>query len=345
MRKTALITGVTGQDGYYLSRLLLGKGYRVVGLIPPARKSSIAKLGQLAEQIETYIVDLTNADWLTEAVEQLQPTEIYNLAAPSFVPRSWEDPLGTLDLVTGTATRLLKATRQLGLSTRFYQASSSEIFGDVQSAPQTDETTFRPKNPYGAAKLHAHWTMVHHRDRYNLFACSGILYNHESPRRPPQFVTRKISLAAASIKLGLSDQLSIGNLDAKRDWGYAGDHVEAMWRMLQADTPEDYVIGTGVLHTVRDLVATAFDCVGLDWQKYVASDPSLIREDEHFQLVADPSKANQNLGWQPQVSFEQLISKMVNADLERLKAGDIKPSGATLKAQTEAQTEAQIKNT
>jgi len=323
MAKTALITGITGQDGYYLSRLLLSKGYRVVGLVPPQRQSSVVKLDELADQVEIYSVELVSAEALTQAMESLQPDEIYNLAAPSFVPDSWEDPLGTLDLITGTATRLLKATRQLGLRTRFYQASSSEIFGDVQSAPQTADTAFRPKNPYGAAKLHAHWTMVHHRERYGLFACSGILYNHESPRRPPQFVTRKITLAAAEIKLGLRDRLSIGNLQAKRDWGFAGDHVEAMWRMLQADTAEDYVIGTGILHTVQDLVATAFDCVNLDWQKYTDVDPNLVREDEHFQLVADPSKAKKNLDWEPQVSFEQLIQTMVEADLKRLEAGKV----------------------
>ena len=328
MTKTALITGITGQDGYYLSQLLLGKGYRVVGLIPPTRQSSVVKLEDLADRVEIYSVDLTDAAALTDAVAQLQPTEIYNLAAPSFVPDSWEDPLGTLDLITGTATRLLSATRQLGLQTRFYQASSSEIFGDVQSAPQCEETTFRPKNPYGAAKLHAHWTMVHHRERYGLFACSGILYNHESPRRPPQFVTRKITLAAAAIKLGLEDRLSIGNLDAKRDWGFAGDHVEAMWRMLQADKAEDYVIGTGKLHTVRDLVSAAFSCVGLDWQNYVETDPNLVRADEHFQLVADPSKAMRNLDWEPQVSFEQLIEIMVQTDLQRVKAGTVSLVGS-----------------
>ncbi|MEM9087841.1 MAG: GDP-mannose 4,6-dehydratase [Cyanobacteria bacterium P01_F01_bin.53] len=328
MTQTALITGITGQDGYYLSQLLLKKGYRVVGLVPPSRQSSVTKLGELAEQVEIYSVALTSAEALTQAVEQLQPTEIYNLAAPSFVPKSWEDPLGTLDLVTGTATRLLSATRELGLPTRFYQASSSEIFGDVQSAPQTAETPFRPKNPYGAAKLHAHWTMVHHRDRYGLFACSGILYNHESPRRPPQFVTRKISLAAASIKLGLRSKLSMGNLQAKRDWGFAGDHVEAMWRMLQADKAEDYVIGTGILHTVEELVTAAFGCVDLDWQDYVETDPNLIREDEHFQLVANPIKAKKNLNWEPQVSFEQLIETMVQADLQRIQAGTIAPIGA-----------------
>ncbi len=329
MSKTALITGITGQDGYYLSKLLLGKGYRVVGLVPPERLSSVAKLDELAEKVEINAVPLTSAAALTEAVDRLQPTEIYNLAAPSFVPDSWNDPLGTLDLITGTATRLLKATRQLGLSTRFYQASSSEIFGDVQSSPQTAKTPFQPKNPYGAAKLHAHWTMVHHRERYGLFACSGILFNHESPRRPPQFVTRKISLAAAAIRLGLRDRLSIGNLQAKRDWGFAGDHVEAMWRMLQAEVAEDYVIGTGVLHTVEDLVATAFGCVGLDWQKYVETDPTLVRADEHFQLVGNPTKAKENLGWQPQVSFEQLIDTMVKADIHRLKAGEITPAGVS----------------
>ncbi|MEM6867661.1 MAG: GDP-mannose 4,6-dehydratase [Cyanobacteria bacterium P01_C01_bin.121] len=328
MTKTALITGITGQDGYYLSQLLLEQGYRVVGLVPPARLGSVAKLDALAERVEIYPVDLTSADALMQTVYSLQPAEIYNLAAPSFVPASWQDPLGTLDLITGTATRLLKATRQLGLNTRFYQASSSEIFGDVQSAPQTAQTPFRPKNPYGAAKLHAHWTMVHHRERYGLFACSGILFNHESPRRPPRFVTRKISLAAAAIKLGKRDRLSIGNLEAKRDWGFAGDHVEAMWRMLQAETAQDYVIGTGVLHTVKDLVAAAFDCVNLDWEKYVETDPTLVREDEHFQLVANPAKAKANLEWEPQVSFEQLIETMVSADLERIESGSISPMGA-----------------
>lgn len=327
MTKTALITGITGQDGYYLSCLLLERGYRVVGLVPPARLGSVAKLGEVADQVEIYPVDLTSADGLLQVVYSLQPAEIYNLAAPSFVPASWDDPLGTLDLITGTATRLLKATRQMGLNTRFYQASSSEIFGEVRACPQTAETAFRPTNPYGAAKLHAHWTMVHHRERYGLFACSGILFNHESPRRPPQFVTRKITLAAAAIKLGKRDRLSIGNLDAKRDWGFAGDHVEAMWRMLQAETAQDYVIGTGILHTVRDLVATAFGCVGLDWEKYVEQDPLLVREDEHFQLVANPAKAKANLAWEPQVSFEQLIATMVRADLQRIEAGSVAPMG------------------
>ena len=325
MTTTALITGITGQDGYYLSQLLLGKGYRVVGLVPPDRQSSLAKLEDLAAQIEVHIVDLTDAIAVQQAVAELQPGEIYNLAAPSFVPASWEDPLGTLDLITGTATRLLNGIRQAGLETRFYQASSSEIFGDVQSSPQSETTPFRPKNPYGAAKLHAHWTMVHHRDRYGLFACSGVLYNHESPRRPPQFVTRKVTLAAAAIKLGLCDRLSMGNLDAKRDWGFAGDYVEAMWRMLQAETPEDYVIGTGVLHTVQDLVATAFASVDLDWQTYVDVDPTLLRSDEHFQLVADPRKANTQLHWHPQVSFESLLETMVQTDLERLQTGQAAP--------------------
>lgn len=325
MLKTALITGITGQDGYYLSRLLLSKGYRVVGVIPPGRRKSVRKLDELIDEVDIVTVDLTDVARLTDAVEQIQPDEIYNLAAPSFVPDSWKDPLGTLDLITGTATRLLDATRALELPTRFYQASSSEIFGDVQSAPQTVETSFRPKNPYGAAKLHAHWTMVHHRDRYNLFACSGILYNHESPRRPPQFVTRKISLAAAAIKLGMAKKLPIGNLAAKRDWGFAGDHVEAMWRMLQADTAEDYVIGTGVLHTVQDLVSAAFECVGLDWEKYAEINQSLVRADEHFQLVAHPIKAKQNLGWEPEVSFEQLIETMVQTDIARLESGAIAP--------------------
>ncbi|MBD1870164.1 GDP-mannose 4,6-dehydratase [Cyanobacteria bacterium FACHB-471] len=326
MSKTALITGITGQDGYYLSRLLLKHGYRVVGLIPPQRQSNLAKLGDLAGQVEVYSVALTDSAALLEAVEQLRPDEIYNLAAPSFVPASWSDPLGTLDLVTGTATRLLSAVRQVGLATRFYQASSSEMFGQVDQSPQDENTPFRPMNPYAAAKVHAHWTMVHHRQRYGLFACSGILYNHESPLRPPNFVTRKVALAVASIKLGLSDRLEMGNLQAKRDWGYAGDHVEAMWRMLQAKTPEDYVIGTGQLHSVEQLVAAAFACVDLNWAEYVNVDPKLIRTDEHFHLVANPAKAKQNLNWQPQVSFEALIQEMVLKDLERLKSGAVTPA-------------------
>ena len=324
MTHTALITGITGQDGYYLSRLLLGKGYRVVGLVPSSRQSSVIKLGNLANQVEIYFVDLTDSRALAVAVGQMQPDEIYNLAAPSFVPHSWSDPLGTLDLVTGTATRLLTAIRQIGLETRFYQASSSELFGHVDESPQSELTPFRPKNPYGAAKLHAHWTMAHQREHYGLFACSGILYNHESPRRPPQFVTRKVSLAA-SIKLGLSDRLYMGNLDAKRDWGFAGDYVDAMWRMLQADTPEDYVIGVGRLRSVRDLIATAFESVNLDWTQYVDVDPTLLRVDEHFQLVANPEKAKKNLNWRPQISFESLIETMVQTDLECLKTGSIAP--------------------
>ncbi|MFK0733641.1 MAG: GDP-mannose 4,6-dehydratase [Gloeotrichia echinulata GP01] len=326
MNKTALITGITGQDGYYLSHLLLSQGYRVVGLIPPHREPNLTKLGTLADQVEIYTVDLRDSRALLTAVEQLRPQEIYNLAAPSFVPDSWNDPLGTLDLITGTATRLLEAVREVGLSTRFYQASSSEMFGDVSCSPQNEETPFRPKNPYAAAKMHAHWTMVHHRQRYGLFACSGILYNHESPLRPPQFVTRKVSLAAASIKLGLTKTLEIGNLDAKRDWGFAGDYVEAMWRMLQVDQPEEYVIGTGRLHSVRDLVSAAFECVGLEWTQYVVINTNLLRPDEHFQLVANRNKAKSNLGWEPQVSFEELLEKMVITDLERLRSGMISPA-------------------
>ncbi len=323
MAKTALIAGITGQDGYYLTRLLLERGYCVAGLIPPQRRASLAKLDDLAERVRVCAVELTDSAGLLQVVEDLQPEEIYNLAAPSFVPNSWDDPLGTLDLVTGTATRLLAAVRQVGIPTRFYQASSSEMFGTVDRSPQDETTPFRPKNPYAAAKLHAHWTMVHHRERYGLFACSGILFNHESPRRPPSFVTRKVSLAAAAIKLGLRDRLEMGSLDAKRDWGYAGDYVDAMWRMLQADEPDDYAIGTGRLHTVRELVAAAFDYVGLDWQQYVEVNPKFLRADEHFQLVADPSKAKQQLGWQPQVSFEELLARMVKTDLERLQAGTV----------------------
>lgn len=321
MPKTALITGITGQDGYYLSRLLLGKGYRVVGIVPPNRPIQRDRLGQLLDQIEIYPVVLTDSAALLSVVGTLRPDEIYNLAAPSFVPASWDDPLGTLDLITGTATRLLEAVRQLGLQTRFYEASSSEMFGDVTESPQDENTPFRPKNPYAAAKAHAHWTMAHYRQRYGLFACSGILYNHESPLRHPRFVTRKVTLAVASIKLGLSDRLSIGNLHARRDWGFAGDYVETMWQMLQAETPEDYVIGTGELHSVEELVATAFDCVGLDWQHYTDVDPQFFRPDEHFQLVANPAKAKNKLAWSPQVHFADLLESMVRHDLDCLKAG------------------------
>ncbi|MBD2459591.1 GDP-mannose 4,6-dehydratase [Oscillatoria sp. FACHB-1407] len=326
MIRTALITGITGQDGYYLSRLLLEKGYRVIGLVAPQRRNNIVKLGNLIEQIEIYPVALTDAVALLEVVEQFRPDEIYNLAAPSFVPDSWNDPLGTLDLITGSATRLLAAIHQLGLTTRVFEASSSEMFGQVDHAPQDENTPFRPMNPYAAAKLHAHWMMVHHRQRYGLFACSGILYNHESPLRLPNFVTRKVSLAAASIKLGLSDRLEMGNLQAKRDWGYAGDYVEAIWRMLQTNTPEDYVIGTGQLHSVQNLVETAFGCLDLDWTRYVSIDSKFIRSDEHFQLVANPAKAKRDLGWQPQMTFAKLIEEMVLTDLDRLRSGLIAPA-------------------
>ena len=328
MTKTALITGITGQDGYYLSRLLLDKGYRVAGLIPPLRQESIAKLGEMASKVEICAVKLTDTQGLYDVVEQLRPDEIYNLAAPSFVPASWDDPLGTLDLITGTATRLLDAVRQVGIPSRFYQASSSEMFGEIDCSPQDERTPMRPKNPYAAAKVHAHWTMVHHRQRYGLFACSGILFNHESPLRPPTFVTRKVTLTAAAIKLGLSNNLEMGSLEAKRDWGYAADHVDAMWRMLQADEAEDYVIGTGKLHSVKDLVNAAFQCLDLNWEDYVVINPKFLRPDEHFQLVANPTKAKQNLDWEPQVSFETLIEKMVLKDLERLKTGSVQPVNA-----------------
>ncbi|MFB2837274.1 GDP-mannose 4,6-dehydratase [Floridanema evergladense] len=323
MTKTALITGVTGQDGYYLSRFLLQKGYRVVGLILPQRQSSLAKLGSLVNKLEIYAVDLSDSRVLSGLLEQVQPQEIYHLAAPSFVPDSWNDPLATLDVIAGTTTRLLMAIRQAGLATRFYQASSSEMFGQVERSPQDENTPFRPLNPYATAKLHAHWTMVHYRQRYGLFACSGILYNHESPRRPTQFVSRKVCLAAAAIKLGISDRLEIGNLEAKRDWGYAGDYVESMWQMLQQEKPEDYVIGTGKLHSVKELVATAFECVGLDWTRYVVVNPNLVRSDEHFLLAANSKKAKQKLQWQPQLSFDNLLEKMVLKDLERLQNGTI----------------------
>lgn len=323
MKKTAVITGVTGQDGFYLSQFLLRKGYKVAGLLPLNRQHNLNKLGSLVERIQICTINLQNPDDLLGVIDTLRPTEIYNLAAPSFVPASWDDPLGTLDLVTGTATRLLKSVRDLKLASRFYQASSSEMFGNVTESPQDENTPFRPRNPYGAAKLHAHWSMSHHRERYDLFACSGILYNHESPLRPPQFVTRKVTLAAASIKLGFSDYLKVGNLDAKRDWGFAGDYVDAMWRMLQSDSPEDYVIGTGQLRTVRELVSLAFGAVDLDWEKYVVVEESLFRPDEHFQLAANTHKAKVNLNWTPQVTFNQMIETMVLTDLKRLKNGEI----------------------
>ena len=322
--KKALITGITGQDGSYLTELLLKKGYEVCGII---RRSSSFNTGRIDHiyqdphdqnpRLRLVFGDLNDASSLNRILRTVQPDEIYNLGAQSHVRVSFDVPEYTAE-VTGVGTvRLLEAIRETGIKPKFYQASSSEMFGKVLEVPQRETTPFYPRSPYGAAKVFAYWMTVNYRESYGLFACNGILFNHESPRRGETFVTRKITKAAARIKLGLQDKLYLGNLDAKRDWGFAGDYVEAMWLMLQQDQPEDYVIATGETHSIRELLDAAFDLVGMDWEKYVEVDPRYFRPAEVDLLIGDPSKAKAKLGWTPDVSFEQLVSMMVDADLER----------------------------
>jgi GDPmannose 4,6-dehydratase len=317
----ALITGITGQDGSYLAEFLLDKGYEVHGMV---RRSSLEKFDRIAhlkDRISLHRADLLDQLSLIRMLDEVRPTEVYNLAAQSFVPTSWEQPLLTGEFTALGVTRMLEAIRAVDASTRFYQASSSEMFGKVRESPQNEQTPFYPRSPYGVAKVYGHFITVNYRESYDLFAVSGILFNHESPRRGLEFVTRKVSWHAAGIKLGLIDRLPLGNLDASRDWGYAGDFVIAMWQMLQQPEPEDFVIGTGVMHSVRDLLDTAFEVVGLDWHDYVVEDPAFIRPAEVDRLTADPTRARERLGWEPTVSFEELMRKMVEADLERLRAG------------------------
>ena len=318
MSKTALITGITGQDGAYLAQLLLDQGYEVHGMVRRSSSDRFDRIEPLIDDITLHQADLLDQLSIVRLIEATSPDEIYNLAAQSFVPTSFEQPLLTGEFTALGVTRMLEAIRQVNTRIRFYQASSSEMFGTVQETPQRETTPFWPRSPYGVAKVYGHWITVNYRESYDIFACSGILFNHESPLRGKQFVTRKISDAVARIKLGKQEKLSLGNLDAERDWGFAGDYVRAMWLMMQQDTPDDYVVSTGQRHTVRDFCRVAFDHVGLNWEDYVEIDPAFLRPADVNTLCGDFSKAHENLGWQPEVTFEQLVQMMVDTDLDRV---------------------------
>ena len=321
--RRALITGIGGQDGSLLAELLLGEGYEVFGVVRRA-PGSYENLAAIRERIELIQADLLDELSLMDALKTCRPHEVYNLASPSFVPMSWRQPVQTAEFAAVGVTALLETIRLVDSEIRFYQASSSEIFGEPREVPQTEDTPLSPVTPYGVAKAYGHLIVRSYRKRYGLFACSGILYNHESPRRPADFVTRKISRAAAAISLGLQGELWLGNLDARRDWGYAGDYVRAQWLMLQQDEAEDFVIASGVPHSVRELVELAFGHVGLDWEQYVHIDESLVRGSaELYDLVGDASKARGRLGWQPTLDFEGLVRMLVDADLERLRRGEV----------------------
>src|SRR6266496_1495598 len=318
--KRAIITGVTGQDGSYLAELLLSKGYEVVGAVRRASAPNFWRIQHLLDRITIKPADLLDQLSIIRLVDEVRPHEFYNLAAMSFVPASWDQPMLTGEFNAQGVTRILDAVRRVDPGIRFYQASSSEMFGKVRQTPQTELTPFYPRSPYGVSKVFAHYITVNYRESYDLFAVSGMLFNHESPRRGIEFVTRKVSDGVARIKLGLADTLSIGNLDAHRDWGFAGDYVRAMWLMLQQDRPEDFVIATGVSHSVRDLIEIAFRYVGLDWNKYIRLDSTLIRPAEVEHLIGDSAKARQQLGWTPTVDFDALVKMMVDAVLERVAA-------------------------
>jgi GDPmannose 4,6-dehydratase len=323
----ALITGITGQDGSYLAEFLLQKGYRVYGLVRRTSTFNDERVRHLLSDIELIDADLLDQLSLVQAVRTSQADEVYNLAAMSFVATSFQQSVATGEYTGLSVTRMLEAIRQADRPIRFYQASSSEMFGKVQTIPQNEQTPFYPRSPYGVAKLYGHWITVNFRESYNLFACSGILFNHESPRRGLEFVTRKISLAVARIKLGLQDKLVLGNLDSKRDWGFAGDYVEAMWLMLQQSQPDDYVIATGETHSVRDFVCTAFAHIGIrDWERYVEIDPRLLRPAEVDLLIGDASKARLQLGWKPRVTFEELVGMMVESDFQYVSSQVVKYS-------------------
>ena len=316
----ALITGVTGQDGSYLAELLLSKGYQVVGVVRRTSHHSYERIEHLLDRIEVVAADLLDQHSLTVVLQDTRPDEVYNLAAQSYVPTSWTQPVLTGEFTALGVTRILEAIRLVHPTAKFYQASSSEMFGRVSETPQRETTSFYPRSPYGVAKVYGHWITVNYRESYNLFAVSGILFNHESPRRGIEFVTRKVTDGVARIKLGMAKEIRLGNLDARRDWGFAGDYVEAMWRMLQQPQAQDYVVGTGVTHSVLELVEAAFGHVGLDWKKHVKTDPKYVRPAEVDVLQADPSKARRELGWSPRVSFSELVAMMVDADLERLSS-------------------------
>ena len=315
---TAIITGITGQDGSYLAEFLLGKGYEVIGMVRRSSTVTFERINQIQDDITIIQGDLHDQSSLVDVIERYRPDEVYNLAAQSFVPTSWNQPVLTGEVTALGVTRLLEAIRLINPQTRFYQASSSEMFGKVREVPQNEETPFYPRSPYGVAKVYAHWITVNYRESYDLFAVSGILFNHESPRRGLEFVTRKINNGVARIRLGLAKELRLGNLESRRDWGYAGDYVEAMWLMLQYEAPKDFVIGTGETHSVRKLCELAFNHVGLDYQEYVVQDERFYRPAEVEMLVADPKLANEELGWHQKVGFEELVQIMVDADLKRL---------------------------
>lgn len=320
MKKTALITGITGQDGSYLAELLLERGYRVVGMTRRTSTDVHERIQHLVDDIEFVSGDLLDQTSVTSIVHDVAPQEVYNLAAQSFVPTSWQQPVLTGEFTALGVTRVLEAIRHTNPKIKFYQASSSEMFGKVTEVPQRESTPFYPRSPYGVAKVYGHWITVNYRESYDMFAVSGILFNHESARRGREFVTRKITDGVARIKLGLAKELRLGNLDAQRDWGFAGDYVRAMWLMLQQDEPDDYVIATGRTHSVRDFVRIAFEAAGLgSYEPYVVLDPRFVRPAEVDLLIGDPSKAKRVLGWEPQVTFEQLVEMMVRADIERLE--------------------------
>jgi GDPmannose 4,6-dehydratase len=317
-RRRALITGVTGQDGSYLAEVLLAKGYEVVGVVRRTSHDSYERIGHLLDRVHIVPADLLDQHSLTAVVRDVKPHEVYNLAAQSFVPTSWSQPVLTGEFTALGVTRLLEAVRLAHPEARFYQASSSEMFGKAMETPQRESTPFYPRSPYGVAKVYGHWITVNYRESYGLYAVSGILFNHESPRRGLEFVTRKVTYGVARIAKGLQASLHLGNLEASRDWGFAGDYVDAMWRMLQPPTPEDFVIGTGETHTVRELCEIAFAHAGLDWQRHVVVDPALVRPAEVDVLRADPSRAAERLGWRPRVGFGDLVRMMVDADRERV---------------------------
>ena len=318
--KRALITGITGQDGSYLAEFLLAKGYQVFGTIRRSSTTNFERIQHIQDDVTLIQADLSDLTSLISAVREAQPDEVYNLAAQSFVPTSWSQPVFTGEITALGVTQMLDAIRNAKPDARFYQASSSEMFGKVQEVPQRETTPFYPRSPYGVAKVYGHWITVNYRESYNMHATSGILFNHESPRRGREFVTRKVAYTAARIKLGLSEEMRIGNLDAQRDWGFAGDYVEAMWMMLQQDTPDDYVVATGQTHTVQRLVEVAFNCLGLNWRDFAVQDPKFMRPAEVDLLIGDPGKAFKVLGWKPHVSFEQLVEMMVKSDYDKLKA-------------------------
>ena len=325
--KKALITGITGQDGSYLAEFLLEKDYEVHGMVRRSSSSRFQRIEHIQSKINLHQGDLLDFMSIIELIDTIKPDEVYNLAAQSFVPTSWNQPVLTGEFTAIGVTRMLEAVKIVDKNIRFYQASSSEMFGKVREVPQKETTPFYPRSPYGVAKVYGHWITVNYRESYDMYNCSGILFNHESPRRGLEFVTKKITDGAARIKLGLQDKLYLGNLDAERDWGFAGDYVRAMWLMLQQNEPDDYVVSTGRTHSVREFVSVAFDAVNLDWEKYVEIDPRFFRPAEVNQLIGDSSKAKENLGWEPEVSFEELVQMMVEYDMKhyekKIEQGDI----------------------